>query len=298
MAEDHGRQAFPRDFDAEFPVGTEEGNHAFFGRDVLRGLIAGIDDFIHERQPRWKQWSRTLGPVLLGSAGWINDRELIDKIGELAGASIVVTKLPRGARQLNNLQRVNARTRGLPAEAFWELAEVAPKVDGEARVIGPYDNPRWEGIVPTIRTIGFRQREGQDIPRSPPLMHAKLALLGHLWWHDEGPEGHVDDVVGFTPHRLWISSANFTHGSRVHLEFGYWTEDKALLEGARQFLTTALRYSEGLDPASDVVDPDLVPVVMDDVAMQEVWAEYVEAMGGPEYLQAMEEGWDEDDHDF
>ncbi|HSF60808.1 MAG TPA: hypothetical protein VLA69_03880, partial [Gaiellaceae bacterium] len=39
---------------------------------------------------------------------------------------------------------------------------------------------------------------------------AKLALLGHLWWHDEGPLGHVEDVIGFKAKRLWISFANFT----------------------------------------------------------------------------------------
>src|SRR5215211_5842478 len=79
MSEDPTRgQAFPGTFNDEFPVGPHEGNNAFFGLDVLRGLVAGIDDFIHQRQPRWGQF-RSLGPVLLGSAMWIGDQELIEK---------------------------------------------------------------------------------------------------------------------------------------------------------------------------------------------------------------------------
>src|SRR6478735_8537184 len=105
--------SFPTAFDAEFPVGIEPGNCAFFGRNVLRGLIDGIDDFIRLEQPRWKQF-RSLGPVMLGSSMWINDSDLINKIGELAGASIVVKKQERGARKLDQLRELNERTPGLP----------------------------------------------------------------------------------------------------------------------------------------------------------------------------------------
>jgi hypothetical protein len=41
------------DFDVE--LRAEEGNRAFFGRNVLHGLVDGIDDFVHERQPRWER---------------------------------------------------------------------------------------------------------------------------------------------------------------------------------------------------------------------------------------------------
>jgi hypothetical protein len=107
----------------------------------------------------------------------------------------------------------------------------------------------------------------------PPIIHAKLALLGHLWWHDEGPLGHVEDVIGFTPRRLWVSSANFTRSSRGSLEFGFWTEDPALVDGAERFLIKLMRSSEGLDPAADAFEPDLVPIEFDDLAMAEAWAE-------------------------
>ena len=88
---EEGKQSFSDEFDDDFPVGPEEGNKAFFGRDVLRGLIDGIDDFIHLREPRWRQF-RSSGPALLGSAMWIDDDDLIDKLKDLSAASIVMMK--------------------------------------------------------------------------------------------------------------------------------------------------------------------------------------------------------------
>jgi hypothetical protein len=126
-----------------------------------------------------------------------------------------------------------------------------------------------DGVIPTIRTVGYRKSGG----RLAPILHAKLALLGHLWWHDEGPLGHVDDILGFTPRRLWVSSANFTGASRRSLEFGYWTEEDKLVKGAQRFLVKVIAASESVDPAADVFEPDLVPVEFDDVAMAEALAE-------------------------
>jgi hypothetical protein len=277
--EGDGRESFPNDFDDEFNVGPEEGNCAFFGGDVLRGLVDGIDDFIKLRQPRWRR-SRVIGPALLGSAMWINDEELITKLGELSAACIVVTKQgrkPHDLRKLESLEAVNDRTPGIPIRALAGLGGLAPKVNGKPLIIGPYDRMD-EGVVPTVRTLGYRRRG--DLA---PLMHAKLALLGHLWWHDEGPLGHVEDVIGFAPRRLWVSSANFTGSSRRNLEFGYWTEDDKLVHGAERFLVKAIGASEGLNPEADVFEPDLAPFEFDDVAMADALAEM---------------SWDEPDEDW
>ena len=262
--------SFSDEFDDDFALGAEEGNRAFFGRDVLRGLVDGIDDFVHLRQPRWRR-RRAIGPALLGSAMWIDDHALMDKLGDLSGASIVVTKQGRKDRDLaglHRLQALNQRTPGMPIRALPGLGGLAPKVDGLPLVVGPY-TPIDEGVVPTIRTLGYRKR-GRHLP---PIVHAKLALLGHLWWHDEGPLGHVEDVIGFAPRRLWVSSANFTNSSRRSLEFGYWTEDSALVEGVERFLVKLIGASEDLDPEADSPDPDLAPVEFDDEAMAEAAAE-------------------------
>jgi hypothetical protein len=204
----------------QFPVGTD-GNKAYFGRNVLRGLVDGIDDFIELRQPRWRQ-PRAIGPAMLASAMWIDDPELIDKLDELSGASVVVTKQVRSPRQVERmqvLQDLNDRSPGLPVRAFADLIGLGPTFDGKPTVLGPNDNLDAL-VVPTVRTLGYRKR-GNDLV---PIMHAKLALLGHLRWHDEDAFGNPDDIIWFTPQRLWISSANFTSRSRLSLEFGFWTE--------------------------------------------------------------------------
>jgi hypothetical protein len=260
---------FSGEFDDEFAVGPDDGNRAFFGRNVLRGLIEGIDDFVQGTEPRWRKF-RSLGPALLGSAMWIDDPELIDKVGELAAACIVVTKQgrkPSEKQKLEPLRELNERTPGMPIRAFADLSGLAPRVDGEPAIVGPYTGMD-DAVIPTIRTLGFRRR-GLLVP----IIHAKLALLGHLWWHDEGPPGHVEDVIGFAPRRLWVSSANYTRASRHSLEFGYWTEDQSLIEGAARFLVKLMRSSEALDPEADVFEPDLAPVAFDDVAMAEAWAQ-------------------------
>jgi hypothetical protein len=192
-------------------------------------------------------------------------------LAELSGVSIVITKQDRRAskvRKLVTLEEVNERTPGLPIRAFASLGGLAPQVGGSPAIVGPYDKID-QGQIPAIRTLGFRKRD--DLP---PIMHAKLALLGHLWWHDEGPRGHPDDVLGFSATRLWVSSANFTQASRRSLEFGYWTEEPALVQGAERFLLKAIRSSEGLDPESDSLDPELAPVDFDDAAFAEVMAEF------------------------
>ena len=271
MLTDNRREpALPDEFDDSFPVGPDPGNNAFFGHDVLQGLVDGIDDFFHERQPRWNRF-RSLGPTLLGSAMWINDEVLIEKLSELAAACIVVTKQGRKEQQkLEPLAELNRRTPGMPIDAFAELTELAPKIHGRPAVLGP-SSPGYAEPIPTIRTLGFRKSKEHQFP---PIIHAKLALLGHLWWHDEdGSPAGVADVTGFEPFRLWISSANFTSSSRRSLEFGYWTEDPALLQGAERFLIKLMRSSEALDPYSDYFEPELVPVEYDDEAMAQAMAE-------------------------
>jgi hypothetical protein len=263
--EREGQRSFPREFDAEFVVGPEQKHRAFFGQNVLRGLIQGIDEFVAE-EPGQDTAHTSQAPVMLGCTAWINDPELIGKLRELSGACIVVTKHNWKPDQLQELREVNEQTPGLPVGAFRGLDELAFKVDGEPLIVGPTTR-MGEGLLPTIRTLGFRRRK-----KPVPLMHAKLALLGQLWWTDDGEFGQ--EVTGFTPRWLWVSSANFTEASRGHLEFGYWTEDEALVKGAEDFLVTAIAFSEALDAESELLDPDLVPVEFDEVALAEAMADF------------------------
>ena len=125
-------------------------------------------------------------------------------------------------------------------------------------------------VLPAIRTVGFRPSKARS--DYVPLIHAKLALLGELWWHDEDALGHVADVAGFTARKLWVSSANFTRSSRMSLEIGYWTEEFALVEGMERFLLRLIASSEGLD-GEDEPRPQLLPVEYDDAAFAEAMAE-------------------------
>lgn len=273
VSDGNARRLFSDEFDDEFPVGPQEGNQAFFGQNVLRGLVDGIDEFIHRPHRRWHRY-RSDGPALLGSSMWINDEQLIEKLAALSAACIVVSKQgrkPHELRKLEPLADLNERTPGMPVRAFSQLTGLAPKEGGEPVVLGPYSSDH-RGMVPTIRTLGFRRLPG-NVESSPPIIHAKLALLGHLWWHDEDGSPGVADIVGFQAFRLWISSANFTGSSRRSLEFGYWTEDPALLAGAERFLVKLMRSSEALDPESDSFDPELAPVEYDDEAMAEAMAD-------------------------
>jgi hypothetical protein len=166
------------------------------------------------------------------------------------------------------LEEFNERARGLPSAPFYDLSELLPRVDGRPAVVGPSSPTGFR--VPTIRTAGFRRTGNHNL--LPPIVHAKLALLGQMWWHDEDDFG-AGDYVGFRPKRLWISSANFTGSSRRSLEFGFWTEDRTLLDAARRFLLELIRHSEGLDPEADDLDPELGIVEFDGIAMAEAWAE-------------------------
>ncbi len=261
---------FSPDFDHTTPICEEPGNAAFFGRNVLAGLVSGINDFAQVRQSRWERRGRwSMGVGLLGSAMWIDDDELIDQLRRLPGACVVVTKQPSTrARlaQLGRLEELNSQTPGLRVAAFPGLGGIARRVEGRPRIVGPYDQVGDE-FIPTIRTLGFRRRGGPLVP----IMHAKLALLGEFWWFDEGPVG-PEEVFGFTPKRLWISSANFTNASRRSLEFGYWTESEDLMGGAYRFLLAAIRSSESVNPQADGLDPEFAPVEYDDDAMREAVA--------------------------
>jgi hypothetical protein len=265
-----GRSPFPRVYDQTFSV---QGNPAWFGRDVLQGLVDGIEEFA--ARPRPSSWA--VGPVLLGCSPWVNDEQLLAALTRLTGACVVLGK--RQATQWDRfgwrrLRAANAATPGVLARAFSELAHLAPSEDGEPAVFGPFDRVDEDLRLSTFHTIGHR-KTGQA---NPPLAHAKLALLGYIWWHDEDALGNVDDVLFFQPLRLWISSANFTVPSRRHLEFGFWTEDPALLDGAHTFLCQLIASSESLDAPSDQSDPELLPVELD----MEWFAEYAAEVWQPD----------------
>ncbi len=99
--------------------------------------------------------------------------------------------------------------------------------------------------------------------------------------HDEDALGYPDDVIGFRPFRLWLSSANFTTG-RKSLDFGIWTEESAHLEAAERFLVKLIAKSEGLLDAEDDLKPQFLPMEFDHDAFADYVAEF---------------GWGDEDED-
>lgn len=222
-----------------------------------------------------------MGPVLLGATYLLDDEEFIASLRTLAGACVVVNKARPGRRfrayrrrTYRLLADVNEHTEGIPMEAFPALRDLAPLEDGRPAVVGPHGPGAGSGQVSTIRTLGYRQAQGRW---GLNLLHAKVALLGHLWWHDEDGGPGVADVIGFTPQRLWISSANFTRASRRHIEVAYWTEDPKMLRGMQEFLVGLVAQSEELNPDADDWEPEMAPVEYDHDAMVEALAEEREA---------------------
>jgi hypothetical protein len=122
---------FPPDFDQVFSVGAEPGNSGFTGLNVLRGLVEGIDDFIAERKPRWRRFRA--GPAMLACAPWVDDEELLARIGSMA-TCVVMVKRPRTKRELEKqarLREVNESAAGIRQDALPALGGMAPKVGAE-----------------------------------------------------------------------------------------------------------------------------------------------------------------------
>jgi hypothetical protein len=260
--------AFPAGLDAAFAFGPQGGQRGYFGRDVLAGLVSGIDDFL--ARARREPGFRSLSPAMIGAFMWLDDPELVERIAGFPYASVVITKQPRGRRQqarTDQLKPVLERCPGFPADALPELGGLVAREEGTAPVVGPY-SPRTSPLLPPLRTVGFRKTGDRLIP----ILHTKMVLLGELWWHDEDEFGAAE-VTGFRPQQLWLASANGTASSRANLEFGTWNTDPMLLAEATRFLTGLLCSSEDLDPDADDLQPDLADPDYDDAAFAEFLAD-------------------------
>lgn len=274
---DEGAVSFSWQFNHAIPQTRQGVGPAYFGSDVLSGLVQGIDQY--RRELPGKSLVRSLGPAVLGAFLWLDDDELINAVAQYSAGCVVVSKQQEKAgKRRENKQRTFERLRqlgeqkGLYSQAFPELSDLAPEENGRPLVVGPWTELP-DVAIPMFRSIGFRRVGDQLVP----ILHTKLVLLGNLWWHDEGPLGDVTDVFGFAPERLWVGSANGTRSSRSNLEMGVWLNDPQLLNAARRFLTAVIRHSEDIDSTNDVLEPEFASFEFDDEAMAEASALWAEA---------------------
>jgi hypothetical protein len=202
-----------------FPQGlnlrtASNAGEAVFGLDVLDRLIQDL-----KLAATVRRTERAWGPGVLGCAMWMDDPELIEVLGQMANACVVVTKQSR--RRYDDARtdalKTLATSTGLAQEAYHELSELAPLVDGSPGMVGPWHRAWDDNEIGAVREVGFRKLGNHLVP----IVHAKIMLLGQMYWTDEHPLGHVMDVIGFRPQRLWIGSANFTKSSRASLGDGH-----------------------------------------------------------------------------
>lgn len=256
-------------------VAQHAAGQVYFGPDVLKNLVAEL-----ARAAALPRSSRSWGPGVLGCAMWMDDPDLMAALAQMANSCIVVTKQPHYKHRGDKTAALHrlANESGLAQDAFPELAELAPHVDGQPLALGPHGSSGTEHVISGVREVGFR-KVGE---RLVPIVHAKILLLGDMFWTDEHPSGYPGDYIGFVPRNLWIGSANFTRSSRLSMEMGMWTTDPALLEAARTWLLRLIALSEPLAVGADDMAPELLPVEYDDAAIIE-------------YLREIEGGWPDDD---
>ena len=231
----------------------------FSGRNVLAGLISGIDDFRNaERRPDF----RSLGPAMLGAFAWLDDPEFLERMKEFPHACVVIGNQPRDKRRqprLGTLKPVLKRGPGFPAEALPGLEFLIPPEHRHPPVIGPR-SPAARRRLSALRTVGYRTTADGQVP----VLHAKMVLLGELRWHAED-ESVTAEVLRFHPQRLWLGSANATVSSRSCQEDGFWIDDPAQLDAAAGCSTELLRHSEQLES-------DTHPLRREFVATMARWA--------------------------
>jgi hypothetical protein len=248
----------------------------FFGRDVLSGLVGHLA--AAAVRPRT---DRAWGPGILGCTMWMDDPELISVLHRMANVCIVVTKQSANRYKKSDTEalRALAAAQGLAHAAYPELADLAVSRAGEPLVVGPYTGDWREGtVIEGVREVGYRRSGGTVVP----IVHAKIALLGQMMWHDEHPLGFAEDILYFVPERLWIGSANFTRTSRSSLEMGLWTAEPSMMQAARKFLLSLIAMSEPLGSGPNIPEPQLQQVTYDDAAFSQYLADNPEEFVEPD----------------
>jgi hypothetical protein len=106
-----------------------------------------------------------------------------------------------------------------------------------------------------------------------PLAHAKMLVLGQIGWITYDTPYGEQEKFSFEPQRVWWGSANWTEGSKSHLEVGFDCDDSRLVDDAAGFVADMILFSESTTTSCPGPEPDLVQVGYDNEAMAEAAAE-------------------------
>jgi hypothetical protein len=124
-----------------------------------------------------------------------------------------------------------------------------------------------EHVIEPVRVLGWRSNDN-----SAPIVHAKMLVLGRIELRDYGhPDYGQDERLEFQPTAVWWGSANWTEGSRNHLEVGFVSHDSELLNQATDFIADVIGFSEPFGSTRAGPEPDMLHYEVDDAAMWEAW---------------------------
>lgn len=221
---------------------------AWFAGKVVDGLCHVLDDHLAVY--------RHGTPAAIGCVPWLTSEAVVDRLLALSACCVVLDKgamLPR---------RLVESDRPLPNTVLPGLDFMVPA--DEVRVLGP-SSPMPPHDLGPVRLLGWR---GGDPGK--PLIHAKLLVLGEIAWVTYSPDVAPEfEELHFLPQAVWWGSANWTEGSRSHLEVGFWCDDPALAREATAFVSDLIAFSEPVGSTCAGPAPNLVTVEFDDEAMAE-----------------------------
>ncbi len=232
-----------------------------FGGEVVAALAEGISEHVDVVRRQFPGKAEAV-PVALGCVPWLDSTEVVDA---LIGVGRQLVLVDKGIRKRSATDRLNESGLGIIQSWLPHLDEYGPlDRDGAKPTISPTSMPGNRVLEP-VRLVGWKQRQKQ-----PPLLHAKLCLLGASYI-SEGDHGEFNEL--FRPMPVWLGSANWTSGSARHLEFGLWSNDPQLAAVTLEFFGDLVRFSEPYSAATRGPEPQLVGAEWDNEAFADYAAD-------------------------
>jgi hypothetical protein len=232
-------------------------DRAWFGGQVVDGLCDVLDE--HLAAPRGDD----SGSAAIGCVPWLTSEAVINRLDAFGSLCVVIDK---GTENRKAARRLLSEINGFPNAAISGLAGLIPADNGELVVVGPY-TPREvvEHVIESVRIVGWRGNQ-----RNNPILHAKILVLGQITSPVyDTPYGLDEGSPRFKPQKVWLGSANWTEGSRSHLEVGFLSHDPEMLNAATDFVADVIAFSEPFDSDCAGPDPNMLPYEEDDAAMWE-----------------------------
>ncbi|VBA38775.1 hypothetical protein LAUMK191_05669 [Mycobacterium attenuatum] len=238
--------------------GANSEARAWFGGQLLDGLCTVLDEHLAAAGGQ---------SAAIGCVPWLTSYAVIDRLAKLTSLCVVIDKGTENRDAVSRLmgEHQDGFQRGFPNSAVSGLSDMMPAPNGERFIVCPY-TPReaMEYLIEPVRIVGWRGG------RNNPILHAKMLVLGRIDLEAYGhPDYGSDERLEFQPMAVWWGSANWTEGSRNHLEVGSVTNDAKFLSAATDFVADVIAFSEPLGSDCAGPEPNMLRCEVDDAAMWE-----------------------------